>query len=137
MFWLGSRAIIWKNGIHVVIACLYFCHSSNGKHASKSINNCLLSFLFLKEKEIFIIAPKQTLEGSHLSAIARDIHPFPQPNSATVLSLKIESGCLLSPSKKVKDQSSGTKMLGITIEVNFFLPLYPAYSQRKILETIM
>ncbi|KAJ0588573.1 hypothetical protein HanIR_Chr04g0176171 [Helianthus annuus] len=62
-----------------------------------------------------------TLDGNHLSAMAMEIHPFPQPSSATVLSLKIESGCLFNPSKKVKDQSSGIKMLGITIIVNFFL----------------
>lgn len=73
---------------------------------------------------------RQTFKGNHLSAMAIDIHPFPQPSSATVRSLKMEAGCLFNPSKKVNDQSSGTKMLGITIDVNFFLPLYPEVSRK-------
>lgn len=72
-----------------------------------------------------------TFDGNHFSAMAMDIHPFPQPSSATVLSLKIESGCRFSPSQKVKDQSSGTKMLGITIVVNFFLPRQPAFGPQE------
>lgn len=77
------------------------------------------------------IDKEPTFDGNHFSAMAMDIHPFPQPSSATVLSLKIESGCRFSPSQKVKDQSSGTKMLGITIVVNFFLPRQPAFGPQE------
>ena len=55
------------------------------------INMAFLQHRIKKEKE-------PTFDGNHFSAMAMDIHPFPQPSSATVLSLKIESGCRFSPS---------------------------------------